>query len=177
MGKNFTKITALSIVLSLVVATSVSAAGEVLTLEAEQSANASEITFFGTTDDDVVAVSCILYDLEDNEKGFKSTEVNEGEFEDTIAASAGEYVLKCANYDGGEWAEAEVEVIAVAEDPGEDEPSDEEDDADSPETGQITNEDGGSAAVSNVATWIVAGIGVAAVVIIGFVTFKKHREE
>lgn len=71
----------------------------VLTVEATQ-AN-GEISYTGTTEDGVVAVSCILLDSNNNEVDFVSSSVYNKAFSDKFVAEEGNYTIKCANYNGG----------------------------------------------------------------------------
>ena len=71
----------------------------VLTVEATQ-AN-GEISYTGTTEDGVVAVSCILLDSDNNEVDFVSSSVYNKAFSDKFVAEEGNYTIKCANYNGG----------------------------------------------------------------------------
>ena len=71
----------------------------VLTLEGSQANN--KISYSGTTEEGVYAVSCSLINSDNKEIDFKSSSVSDKKFSDTFDAEEGNYTIKCANYDGG----------------------------------------------------------------------------
>ena len=73
-------------------------AANVSTLDASIS---NKITYSGTTEDDVLAVSCTLYDANNKEIAFKSSSVTNKTFNDSFEYTKGTYTIKCANYEGG----------------------------------------------------------------------------
>lgn len=155
MNKLISKITLLSTVLTLFIVASANAAGgNVLTLEASQNKDSGEISFSGTTDDDVIAVSCILSDASGEEVFFGSTEVESAAFGGSFSMPVDDYTMKCANYDGGDFVTVALSEEATERDEEEGEEEDEEE-TDVPQTGQLTNTEGGSASTSPV-IWIIA---------------------
>lgn len=84
---------------------------DVLTLEASE--KNGEISYSGTTDVGVYAVSCSLIDSDNKEVDFKSSSVDEQKFNDTFSAKEGNYTIKCANYDGGRFVTTTVKVDKV----------------------------------------------------------------
>lgn len=184
MLKNGLKITTMSLATSLAIVAGASAAGgDVLTLEATQDATSGLISASGTTDPDVVAVSCILTDSEGEEVFFASSPVDAGAFEGEFTMPVDNYTLKCANYDGGEWVSAEITSVPVPDtDGGEEEPEEKSDEATpeessstSPDTGRPTGE-GGSGTSDNIMP-IVAGSLIALMALVGAgVVIYKHRK-
>ncbi|MBQ2660309.1 hypothetical protein IJF86_02755 [Candidatus Saccharibacteria bacterium] len=152
MRKSILKIATTSALASVLMAFGAHAAatGNVLTLTASEDAD-GVVTFSGTTDVNVLAVSCSLLDADENEVLFGSTSVDEAAFggEFTVETVA-DYTLRCANYDGGNWVSAQVTA-----------PSDEEEEAGTADTGRLTNEEGHSAKINSIAiiaTAVVAGL-------------------
>ncbi|MBR3329117.1 hypothetical protein IKG29_01125 [Candidatus Saccharibacteria bacterium] len=165
MSKYFSKITIATLVASLTMAVGVSAVGnDVLTLEAEQDETTGEITFSGTTDEGVIAVSCSLTDKTGEEVFFGSTEVDAATFQGTFVMPVDGYSLSCANYDGGDWVSITIGDFNEDEELVEEE---EEEESNSPDTGELTNEEGASAAVLPLITFasVMLVILVAGVVI------------
>ena len=86
----------------------------VKTLEATK--NNNTITFNGTTQDDVVAVMCKLYNDEDEEIEMLSVEVQNnktftGSF---VTTETGDFTVACANYEGGNFVTADITVETLA---------------------------------------------------------------
>ena len=186
MLKNRSKITIMSLATSLAMVANVSAVGgDVLTLEAAQDATSGVISVSGTTDPDVVAISCALTDSEGTEVFFASSPVDAGAFEGEFTMPIDNYTLKCANYDGGEWVSVEIASTPVPdtdgseEEPGEEpeEGAPEEKDSSSPDTGRMTSE-GASGASDNIMP-IVAGslIALMALVSAGVVIYKHRKNQ
>lgn len=167
MRKITTKSILASLVASLVIVAGAHAAatGNVLTLEAEQDADSGEISFSGTTDQGVFAVSCILSNASGEEVFFGSAPVDSAAFDGTFTMPVDNYILKCANYDGGDWISATIGEI-----------TEEEDDTETPETGHVTNTEGGSASSDNSAIWISVGVGAVLVVAAGTVLWLKRKK-
>lgn len=188
MLKNRSKITIMSLATSLAMVANVSAVGgDVLTLEATQDATSGVISVSGTTDPDVVAISCALTDSEGMEVFFASSPVDGGAFEGEFTMPVDFYTMKCANYDGGEWVSVEIASTPVPDtDGGEEEPDEEpnkesdkvtpeEKDSSSPDTGRMTSE-GASGSSDNIMP-IVAGSLIALMALVGAgVVIYKHRK-
>ena len=88
--------------------TSVSAISkDIKTLNASYSNN--KISYSGTTDSGVLAVTCELYNSNNQKVDIKSSEVDNNKFNDSFDAEAGTYTIKCANYDGGNVVSKEVD--------------------------------------------------------------------
>lgn len=82
---------------------------KVLTVTAN--ANNTTIEYKGTTEDDVHAVMCKLYNAKDEEIDLLSSAVDNKNFSDSfVVKEKGEYKVACANYDGGEIKTAKVIV-------------------------------------------------------------------
>ena len=65
--------------------------------------NGNKIEFFGETEDGALAVMCKLYDENDEQIDMLSVAVVDNEFSGEFRiAGEGEYVVGCADYDGGE---------------------------------------------------------------------------
>lgn len=79
---------------------------DVLTVTGSQANN--KVSYSGTTEDGVYAVSCSLLNSKGDEVDFKSSSVSDKKFSDTFDASEDDYTIKCANYDGGKYVTAEV---------------------------------------------------------------------
>lgn len=174
MSKTFSKTTIASLIVSLVVAVGVSAVGnDVLTLEAEQNETTGEIVFSGTTDDSVVAVSCILSDKTGEEIMFGSAEVENAAFGGSFEMPVDGYTLKCANYDGGDWVSIEIGDISEDKEPGEEE----EDGSESPDTGKLTNEEGVSATINFTPLITSAAILFAILIVSAIVSRKRNTKE
>ena len=170
MSKIFSKITIASLIMSLVVAAGASAVGnDVLTLEAEQNETTGEIVFSGTTDDSVVAVSCILSDKTGEEIMFGSSEVENATFGRSCELPVAGYTLKCANYDGGDWVSVVIGDISEDE-----EPAEEEDASESPDTGKITNEEGASATIS-FTPLVLFAVALCIVLIFGMILSRQYK--
>lgn len=74
----------------------------------DATADGATINYNGEMEDGSVAVLCKLY-KGDEELDFLSSQVNSNKFEGTLTApTAGTYIVKCANYEGGEIKEVEV---------------------------------------------------------------------
>ena len=88
-------------------------------LTVSPTADGATINYTGTTEDGVYAAACKLYapdaaSVDDYLDAFSSS-VDANKFEGTLTApKAGKYLVKCANYDGGDIVSAEVEVTEVA---------------------------------------------------------------
>ena len=83
----------------------------VKTLEASYSDNA--VTVKGTVDDGVLAVAIMIYDSdESNVLKFETTNVNEDNtFEHKVVfEKEGTYVIKAANYDGGDYKSVNLSI-------------------------------------------------------------------
>lgn len=71
----------------------------------------STVSFEGTTEDEVHAVMCKIYDSKDEEVDMLSVEVSENKFTGSFDnISNGSYVVRCARYEGGEMQEASIIV-------------------------------------------------------------------
>lgn len=79
---------------------------DVLTVSGSQANN--KVSYSGTTEEGVYAVSCSLLNSKGEEVDFKSSSVSDKKFSDTFDASEDDYTIKCANYDGGKFVTAEV---------------------------------------------------------------------
>lgn len=103
----------------------------VLTVTASQ-ANGT-ISYSGTTEDGVMAVSCTLYDSAGtNDLDFDSVSVTSNAYSGTFSIAEGNYILSCANYASG----TAVSTTLTAATPA---PADDStDSANSPETGFMT---------------------------------------
>lgn len=171
MSKYFSKITIATLVASLTMAVGVSAVGnDVLTLEAEQDETTGEITFSGTTDEGVIAVSCSLTDKTGEEVFFGSTEVDAATFQGAFVMPVDGYSLSCANYDGGDWVSITIGDFSEDEEPVDEEKEEEE--SNSPDTGELTNEEGASAAVLPLITFA----GVMLIVLAAGVVIAKRNK-
>ncbi len=84
----------------------------VISVEVESS---SKITYSGTTEDGVLAVSCGLYDAEDNELDFNSVGVVSNSFNGEFDANSDAELVRCANYDGGVIIEKSIGEEAIDE--------------------------------------------------------------
>ncbi|MBQ3430406.1 hypothetical protein IJG21_03225 [Candidatus Saccharibacteria bacterium] len=104
---------------------------DVLTVEASQASGV--VSFSGTTETGVLAVSCSLNSKDGEELDFTSTAVSDDKFSGSFEIQEGDYDVKCANYDGGRIVVASV---------GEEEVDSKEN---SPETGAFTAESTASA--------------------------------
>lgn len=85
------------------------ASNNVLTLTVSK-ANGT-ISYSGTTDNGVIAVSCGLYDSNNNEIDFKSSSVSNNTFNDTFTETTGAYLVKCANYNGGDYITKNLPLV------------------------------------------------------------------
>lgn len=104
----------------------------VLTVTASQSNGT--ISYSGTTEDGVMAVSCTLYDSTGtNDLDFDSIAVTSNAYSGTFSIAEGDYILSCANYASG----TAVSTTLVAATPEQDSTDVDvaEDSAASPETG------------------------------------------
>lgn len=167
MKKTISKLVLALILAPLLVATAANAAtsGDVLTLSASQDENGL-ITFSGTTDFNVLAVSCSLLDSSDTEILFGSVAVDNATFGGEFTAEVADYTLKCANYDGGTWLSAVIEAPAAK--------------TDSPDTGYATSQNTSDASLSGsaiAAVSIVAVLIVAGIMGIIFKYQKSHKAE
>ena len=70
------------------------------------------IRFNGTTDSGILAVSCSLYDKDDNDLDFVSVQVEDNKFDGKFTVANGKYTIKCANYEGGAILEKKIQVNA-----------------------------------------------------------------
>ena len=89
----------------------VAVSANVSTISAEQSG--VKVSFSGTAETGVLAVTCGLIDVNGNEKAINSVAVNNsGKFEGSFTIGGSEEVktIRCANYDGGDWATATIVV-------------------------------------------------------------------
>ncbi len=85
---------------------------KVLTLNAK--AEDAVINYDGTTEEGSHAVMCKLYDKDSEEVDKLSVAVNELKFEGSFTVNEkGKYTVYCANYEGGEIKNVEVEVTSI----------------------------------------------------------------
>lgn len=106
MKTRYLFITALLLIIPLGV---LAADPNVLTVTAENSG--STVNYSGTTEDDVHAVMCKLYDANDEEIDMLSSEVNNNAFTGSFTDIAnGDYTVGCARYEGGDVITADVSV-------------------------------------------------------------------
>ncbi|MBR0431211.1 hypothetical protein IJJ05_02905 [Candidatus Saccharibacteria bacterium] len=168
MRKFISKTTIISLLAALIMGVGVSAAtdGNVLTLVAEQNATSGEISFSGTTDLSVIAVSCILSNAAGEEMFFGSMQVDGATFEGTFVMPVDSYTLMCANYDGGDWVSAEIGDAAVP-DAQEDETTEE-----SPDTGYLTSGERGSAIMMPIT---IAGAVILTMFGISLAILRNHK--
>lgn len=90
-------------------------APKVLTIEASQ--NSGAINASGTTEAGVLAVAVTVYS-EDGSKvvTMKTTDVNDNnEYSSSIEVPNGNYIVRAANYDGGEFVETKLTVDTAKE--------------------------------------------------------------
>lgn len=130
---------------------------KVLTVDAEIS---QTISYSGTTEEGVLAVSCGLYDAEDTELEFNSVAVLDEAFAGEFAAHEDAVFIRCANYDGG----TIVEKTLTSETQEEAEEEEDEDDANIPNTGALTSSNTGIA--KEVTIFTAASIVVLTAIII-----------
>ena len=72
------------------------------------------ITYSGTTDEGVLAVSCSLFNSKDEEIDISSNSVDNSKFEGKFTVSKNDtYTVKCANYEGGKIISASTEAKEV----------------------------------------------------------------
>lgn len=91
-----------TLLLAVVLLTPVVKAAElnVKTLEATTTNNT--VKYSGTTDEGVLAVSCSLFNSNDEEVDISSNSVDNNKFEGTFTVTTNDdYTVKCANYEGG----------------------------------------------------------------------------
>lgn len=82
----------------------------VKTLDANVSA--SKISYSGTMEDGSYAVMCKLFDKDSNEIDMLSSAVDEHKFSgEFTVASAGDYKIICANYEGGATKEVTASIV------------------------------------------------------------------
>ena len=128
---------------------------DVLTVEASQASGV--VSFSGTTETGVLAVSCSLNSKDGEELDFTSTAVSDDKFSGSFEIEEGDYDVKCANYDGGR-----IVVASVGEEVDSKE--------NSPETGAFTAESTASAV--KVASF--SGLALLALGIVLFVLRKRR---
>ena len=111
----------LIIVTLLVIPFIVNAASfKVLTLETE--ASEKTINYSGTTENGATAVMCKLYDSTNKEVDKLSSSVDDSKFSGSFTVSDnGDYVVACANYEGGEIKKATISVTSNTEENGNEE--------------------------------------------------------
>lgn len=111
------KINLLILTILLIVPFYVKAATTPKVLTLEVSADGNVIKYKGTTEEDVHAVMCKLYNADKEEVDLLSSAVDSKEFTGTFSVKKKEeYKVACANYDGGEIKEAKVTVTESAKD-------------------------------------------------------------
>ena len=89
------------------------AADEPAVLSVEASANGSTINYTGTTENNVVAVTCHIYKNNEDLDRF-SSEVDNNAFSGSFyVSSTGDYEVRCANFEGGVIKTASVTVNEV----------------------------------------------------------------
>lgn len=82
---------------------------KVLTLTA--TSYASTVNYEGTTEDEVYAVMCKIYDSKDEEIDMISLSVDENKFSGKFEnISNGSYEVRCARYEGGDVVKTSVDV-------------------------------------------------------------------
>ena len=83
----------------------------VLTVTAEQTG--ATVSFSGTTDAGVLAVTCELLDEDNNEKAINSVAVEDAKFGGSFTLGENDDVntIRCANYSGGEIVTSEIMVV------------------------------------------------------------------
>ncbi|MBR3230779.1 hypothetical protein IKF73_02020 [Candidatus Saccharibacteria bacterium] len=158
----------IAIVLALAVATPTFAdTPKVLTIEAEIG---QTISYSGTTEEGVLAVSCGLYDAEDNELQFNSVAALDEAFAGEFTADDTAVLIRCANYDGG--AIVEYSLITNAEETPTEAATD---DANSPETGASTSLSADAAQKITLFTAVGVAITIAAIFIITRIRTQKTK--
>lgn len=103
------KINLLILTILLIVPFYVKAAATPKVLTLEVSTDGNVIEYKGTTEEDVHAVMCKLYNADKEEVDLLSSAVDSKEFTGSFSVKEkGDYKVACANYDGGEIKEAKV---------------------------------------------------------------------
>ena len=104
------KISLFIVSILLIIPFTVSAA-EYKVVELNASSENTTIKYDGTMEAGSTAVMCKLYDSSSNELDYFSSAVDNTKFNGTFTAPKdGEYIVKCANYEGGDLKEATVTV-------------------------------------------------------------------
>ena len=98
----------LTILLAVMLLTPVIKAAELNVKTLTATLSNKTVKYSGTTDEGVLAVSCSLF-YKDDEIDISSNQVNNNKFEGTFTVSKDdEYIVKCANYEGGKIIEAKT---------------------------------------------------------------------
>lgn len=150
---------------------------KVLTCEA--TAKNGVISVSGTTENGMLAVSVSVYDKAEKELVVtpESTAVIDNKFSYEIPVSEGDYVVKMADYEGGEYCSKAVTLAKAAEAETKEETKDETTasvEASKPDTGRMTAE--GASAVSVVSVSLVI-LAAAAIVVFARKKFMKRDEK
>ena len=138
---------------------------KVLTVDAEIT---QTISYSGTTEEGVLAVSCGLYDAEDNELQFNSVAVLDEAFTGEFDADENAILIRCANYDGGAIVERAL-IIETDETPT----TEEDEDTDIPNTGAPTSSSNDTAKEITISTTI--GIVIAILTIFAIVRIRVKK--
>lgn len=98
----------LTILLAVMLLTPVIKAAELNVKTLTATLSNKTVKYSGTTDEGVLAVSCSLF-YKDDEIDISSNQVNNNKFEGTFTVlKDDEYIVKCANYEGGKIIEAKT---------------------------------------------------------------------
>jgi len=98
-----------TLLLAVVLLTPVVKAAELNVKELTTKTENNSIKYSGTTDEGVLAVSCSLYNSENEEIDISSNAVNNNTFEGIFTVTKEDtYTVKCANYEGGKIVEATI---------------------------------------------------------------------
>lgn len=97
------------VLIALMFLTPVIKAQELNVKTLESTITDSEVKYSGTTDDGVLAVSCSLFNSNNEEIDINSNQVENDEFEGSFSIKESDtYIVKCANYDGGQIISSEI---------------------------------------------------------------------
>lgn len=92
----------ITLLLAVALLTPVVKAAELNVKELTTKTENNSIKYSGTTDEGVLAVSCSLYNSENEEIDISSNAVNNNTFEGIFTVTKEDtYTVKCANYEGG----------------------------------------------------------------------------